>query len=145
IFYEANRRAFLINLWIVVNRCAEERDHPLPDQVLAIVTSPIRKAGPCDSCAETICLRDCPHGHESAVTPACHAETVGVDGIFLYRCVNSGEVVSQIATSEILPVRTGKVPALAVTAARIGKQHVITARGKRSDDCTRHSKRCRPL
>src|SRR4030095_16044290 len=141
IFDKANRRTFLINVWIVINRRAKERDHPLIYQVLAIVTLPIRNAGTCDRGAETICLCNRPHGHESPITPPHDAETVGINRIFLYCSVESGEIVAQIAASEILHVRTGELLTLAVTAARIGKQHVITARRKRSDDCTRHSKR----
>src|SRR6266496_4201271 len=145
IFNEAYGRTFLINRWIVVHGSAEERDHPLTNQVLTIVTLPIRNAGTRDSSAETICLRDSPHGHEPAVTPAHHAETVGINWIFLYRSVGPGKIVAQIAASEILHVRTGEVLTLAITAAWIGKQRVITAVGKRSDDRARHSKRCRPL
>src|SRR5436190_19477402 len=96
--------------------------------------SAIRDPCTCDSCAETICLRNRPHGHESAVTPTRDAETVGINWIFLYRSIGSGEIVAQIAASEILHIRTGEVLALPVTAARIWKQHVITARGKRSYD-----------
>src|SRR6266566_3689610 len=137
VFDETNGRTFLINRWIVVNRSAEERDHPLTNQVLTIVTLPIRNASTRDSCTETICLRDSPHGHEAAVTPAHHAETVGINRIFLYRSIGAGKIVAQIAASEILHVRTGEVLTLAITAAWIGKQRVITTRGKRSDDRAR--------
>src|SRR5437879_1412677 len=42
---EVNRRTFLVHGAIIVNRCAEERDHPLAYQVLTIVALPIRNAG----------------------------------------------------------------------------------------------------
>src|SRR5947199_1087505 len=67
---EMNRRTFFVNGGIVVDRCAEERDHPLIDQVLAVVTLPIGNAGARGRGAETSCLRHCPHRHVSAVTPA---------------------------------------------------------------------------
>src|SRR6478736_6378946 len=145
VFDEPNRRTFLINSGVVVNGRAKKRDHPPADQVLPIVTLPIRNAGTCDCGAETICLRDSPHGHEPAVTPTHHAQTVGINWVFLYRSVGPGEIVAQIAASEILNIRSGEVLTLAVTAAWIGKQRVITAVGKRSDDRARHSERCRPF
>src|SRR4029078_12562732 len=79
VFDEANRRTFLVNSWIVVNGCAEKRDHPLADQVLAIVTLPIRDPCTGDSCAKTHCLRDRPHGPEPAGTPTHESETLGIN------------------------------------------------------------------
>src|SRR5439155_23793984 len=71
---EVNGRTFLVNGRIIVNGCAEELDHPLIDQVLTIVTLPIRNAGTGDSSVETFGLRDGPHGHEPAVAPAHDGE-----------------------------------------------------------------------
>src|SRR5262249_40626225 len=102
-------------------------DHPLIDQVLAIVTLPIRNAGTCDSGVETVGLRDGPHGHEPAVTPTHHAEAVGINLIFLNCGIDSGKVVAQIAAAQISSIRAGDPFTLAVTSAWIGKQHVITA------------------
>src|SRR5206468_6607523 len=105
---EMNGRTFLVSGGIVVNRCAEEWDHPLIDQVLAIVTVPICKASTCDGATETIGLRDSPHGHEPAVTPAGHAEVLRVNRIFFYRGIDPGEHVTQIAAAKIFHVGTGE-------------------------------------
>src|SRR5206468_5597274 len=102
---EVNGRTFLVNGRIIVNGCAEERDHPLIDQVLTIVTLPIGNARAGDSGAETICLRDRPHGHKPAVTPTHDAETVGINRILRDRGIDSGEVVAQIAAAKVLNVR----------------------------------------
>src|SRR5947199_1742097 len=124
---EVNGRTFLVNGRIIVNGCAEERDHPLIDQVLTIVTLPIRNAGTGNSGAETICLRNRPHRHKPAITPTHDAETVGINWIFLDRGIDSREIVAQIAAAKVLNVRAGKIFALAITSARIGKQHIIAA------------------
>src|SRR2546427_8697353 len=116
---EMNRRTFFVNGWIVVNRRAEERDHPLIDQVLAVVTLPIGDAGAGDSAVETICLRDCPHRHKSAVTPPGHAETILIDRIFFERSIDSSHGIAQIAMPEILHVCTREFLALAITATWI--------------------------
>ncbi len=79
---EVNRRTFLVNSGIVVNRCTEEREHPLIDQVLAVVTLPISNAGAGNGGVEAARLCDCPHGHEASVTPAGHAEAIWIDRIF---------------------------------------------------------------
>src|ERR1051326_8142878 len=109
VFDEADRRTFLIYFGVVVNGCAEKRDHPLPDQVLAVITLPVCDARTCDGCVETICLRHCPHRHEAAVAPAGDAEAVRINRISLYRRIYSSEIVAQIAASEILDIGTGEV------------------------------------
>src|SRR5438034_11376198 len=96
---EVNRRTFLVNSGIVVNRCTEERDHPLIDQVLAVVTLPISNASTDDGSTETVGLRDSPHRHVTAVTPPGHAETRRIDRIFFYRGIDPGEDVAQIAAT----------------------------------------------
>src|SRR5438876_12154629 len=82
LLYVVNGRTFLVDGGIVVNRCTEERDHPLIDQVLAIVTLPITNAGTGHGTTESISLRDSPHRHVAAVTPSGHAETRRIDRIF---------------------------------------------------------------
>src|SRR5438552_7441690 len=116
---EMNRRTFFVNGWIIVNRRAEERDHPLIDQILAVVTLPIGDAGAGDCASEPICLRDRPHGHETAVAPSGHTKTIGVNGIFFYGGIDSSHGVAQIAVSEIFYVRASELFALAITAARV--------------------------
>src|SRR5437763_5597453 len=74
VFDKPNGRAFLIRGGIVVNCCAEERDHPLIDQILSIVALPTGDAGASNSATETIGLGDGPHRHEPAVAPASHAK-----------------------------------------------------------------------
>ena len=96
---------------------------------MAIVTLPIRDASTGDGGAEAIRLRHGPHRHEPAVAPAGHTETVGIDWIFLYRCIDSGEIVVQVAAAEIFHIRTREIFTLAVTAARIWKENVIIACG----------------
>ena len=94
IFDEVKRRTFLVHSGIVVNRCAEERDHPLIDEILTIVTLPIRNPGAGNSSLETVGLRDSPHGHEATVAPPHDAETVGVNWILLYCGIDAGEIVA---------------------------------------------------
>src|SRR2546430_7827498 len=137
---EVNGRTFLVNGGIVVNSCAEERDHPLIAQVLAIVTLPICKASTRHGPTETIGLRNCPHGHEPAVTPAGHAETRRIDWIFFYCGIDPGEHVAQIAGAKIFHVSAGEIFSLTVTSTRIRHQNVVTSRRESGDDGSRHSK-----
>ena len=55
------------------------------------------------------------------------AETIGINGIFFYRRVDSGEIIAQIAVAKIFYVGAGELFALAVASARIRQEHVITA------------------
>src|SRR5438874_10006982 len=97
------------------------------DEVLAIITLPFGNAGTGDSATETVCLRDRPHRHEPAITPAGHTQTRRVDRILSYRGVDSGESISQIAAPEIFHIRAGKILSLAVATARIWQKDVVTA------------------
>src|SRR5437764_11565432 len=72
---ETNGRALFVNCRIIVNGCAEERDHPLVDAVLAIVALPVRDSGAGYCCLEAVCLRDGPHCHVAAVAPTRHPQT----------------------------------------------------------------------
>ena len=78
---------------------------------------------PATAAVKTVSLCDSPHCHEPAITPPGHAETVGIDWIFFNCGIDPGEIVAQIAAAEILHVCAGEFFALAVTAARIWKQH----------------------
>jgi len=100
---------------------------------------------PGDGGVKTIRLGDSPHGHEPAVTPTGHTETVRINRIFLYRGIDSGEIVAQVAAAKIFHVRAGEIFALSVTSAGIGKQNVIAASGQRGDNRARHSEGGRPL
>ena len=97
------------------------------DQVLAIITLPIGKAGTRDGATETVGLRDCPHRHEPAVTPAGHAQTRRVDRVPCDRGVDSGENVSKIAAAEIFHIGASEIFSLSVAAARIWQKDVVTA------------------
>src|SRR5947207_12677951 len=116
---EVNRRTLFINSGIVVNRSAEERDHPLTDQILAIVTLPVGDAGAGDSGMETIGLGDGPHRHVAAIAPTRHAETRGIDRILRNRGINASEDVAKIAAAEVLHVGAGEISPLTVASARI--------------------------
>src|SRR6266704_726853 len=72
---KVNGRTLLVSGGVVVNRRTEEGNHPLINQVLAIVTLPIGNASTRYGATETVGLRDSPHGHVAAVTPASHAQT----------------------------------------------------------------------
>ncbi len=128
VFDELDRRALFVNGWIVVNRGAEKRDHPLVDQVLPIITLPIRNAGSGDSRAEAVCLGDCPHGHETAVTPAHNPESRRIDWIFFNRSVDACEIVAQITVAKIFHIGASKIFALSIAATRIWQQHEIAIR-----------------
>src|SRR5205823_7386096 len=103
------------------------RNHPLIDQVLAIVTLPVGNTGASNSGVETIGLRNSPHGHVTAITPSSNAEAVRSDWILCYRRIDPGKDVAQIAAAEILHVGASELFSLAVTATRIRHQHVVTA------------------
>src|SRR5262249_46724387 len=139
-----NWRTLLVHGGLIINGCTEERDHPLIDQVLAIVTLPIRDASAGERCMETMGRSDSPDGHVAAVTPAGHAETRWIDRIFFYHCINSGEDVAQIAAAKIFHVTAGKILSLTITSARIRHQQIVAARRQCGDDGPRHSKAGRP-
>src|SRR6266404_3140195 len=72
---ELDWRTLVVNSRIIVNGCAKERDHPLIDEILPVITLPIANAG-ADHCSfKSIGLRDGPHRHESAITPSGHANS----------------------------------------------------------------------
>src|SRR2546430_13331845 len=71
---------------------------------------------------KTFRLRDGPHRHKAAVTPAHDPEARGIDWIFFHDRINAGQDIAQIATAKIFHVRAGEIFALAVTAARIGQR-----------------------
>src|SRR6476660_10585025 len=81
LFDVLNRRTPPINSGIIINRRTEERDHPLVDQILAVVTLPIGDARTRHRAAETVRLRDRPHCHIAAITPTGDPEARRIDRI----------------------------------------------------------------
>src|SRR5262249_52299002 len=125
---ELNRRALFVKRGIVVNRSAEERDHPLVDQVLAIVTLPIGDASAGDGRMETISLGDRPHRHVTAIAPTRHAEPRRINRILRNRSINTSEDVAKIASTEIFYVGAGEIFALTIAPPGIRQQHIVTLR-----------------
>src|ERR1051326_1269034 len=125
---ELDRATFVVSSRILINGCAEERNHPLVDEILAVITLPVANPRAGYGRFESIGLGDVPHRHESAITPAGHAQAIWVDRIFFDRGVDTGEIVAQIAMAEIFHVGAREIFTLTMTAARIRKQHEITAR-----------------
>ena len=121
-----DRRAFRVDLGIIVDRLAKERNHPLVDFIFAVVAEPIGDAGAGHGGFEAVGLRDSPHGHEAAVAPAGKAEAVRVDGSDAQGLVDAGEDVAKISVAEIPDVGARKGFALAIAAARIGLKNKVT-------------------
>ena len=126
---EIDGRAFGVDVGIVVDGFAEERDHPLVDEIFAVVALPVGEAGAGHGGFEAIRLRDGPHGHVAAVAPTADAEAVGIDGSGVDGSVDSGHDVFEIAVAEILDVGSGEGFAFAEAAARIGLQDEIAGAG----------------
>src|SRR5579885_1249134 len=120
-----------IHFGVVIDRFAEERNHPLIDLIFAVVALPIGDAGSGHRGLEAIGLRDAPHGHVTAVAPASKTEAVFINGRGFDGGVHASHDVAEIAVAEILHVGTGEGFALAVAAARIGLEHEVAGAGKR--------------
>src|SRR5205809_3099706 len=123
----ANGRTFFVNGRIVVDRRTKEGDHPLIDQVLAVVTLLVGDPSTGDGGAETDSLCDGPHRHVAAVTPTGHTQPCWIDGILGDGGIYSRENVTQIAAPKVFHISAGKLFSLTITPARIGKQNVVTA------------------
>src|SRR5215472_9480935 len=67
---EGDRRAALVDLRIVVHRCAEVGDHPGIDVVGTVVAQPVGESRPRDRGLEAVGLSQRPHRHVAAVAPA---------------------------------------------------------------------------
>ena len=85
-FYEVHGIAFGVDRGIVVDGCAEERNHPLVDVVEAVVAEPVGETSARHCRRETLRLCFGPHGHVAAVTVAANAEAMGIDRILLRQC-----------------------------------------------------------
>src|SRR5262249_16171869 len=112
-------RALGINLRIVIDRSAKERDHPLIDLVLSVIAREVCQPAPADAAGKAIGLRDGPHGQVPAVAPTGNAETMLVDRRSFQRLVNAGHDVTKIAIAKILDVGASESLALSVTATGI--------------------------
>ena len=145
LFNVTNRWTFLVHPGIIINGWTEERNHPLVDQVLAIITLPVGNAGTCYCCLKTIRLRNCPHRHVAAVAPAGHSKTNGIDRMFRDGGIYSGKYVAKVASTKIFYVSAGEIFALTIASPRVRKQNVVTARRKSGNDRPRHSEWSRPL
>src|SRR5436853_3226155 len=122
---EGDRRAFPVDLGIVVNRLAEKRDHPLVDFVLSIVAEPVGDACPGHGGFEAVSLRDAPHGHEAAIAPAGQAEAAGIDGSDAKGFIHTGKDVTKIAVPEIADVGLRESFALPEAASRIALKNKV--------------------
>jgi len=101
---EINRRAARIDRGIVIHRRPKIRDHPLVDQILAVVTLPVRNPRARDRGAEAMRLRHRPHGHVAAITPAGDSQTLGIDRQKSDHLIDTQQNVAQIALAEVLNV-----------------------------------------
>ena len=129
-FDEIDRRAFGVDLGVVVNGFAEERDHPLVDEIFAVVALPVGETGAGHGGFEAVGLRDGPHGHVAAVAPAADTEAIRIDGRDFDGFVDAGHDVLEVAVAKILDVGASERLALAEAAARIRLQDEIAGAGE---------------
>src|ERR1700761_5607645 len=122
---EGDGGGFGVDLRIVIDAGAEERDHPLVDGVFAVVAEPVGEAGAGDGSAEAMRLCDGEHGHETAVAPAGDAFAIFVDGVLGLDGVHAFEDVAQVTVTEVLAVGGGEGLALTKAAARIGLEDEV--------------------
>ena len=101
-------RALGVDGRIVVDRRAEVGHHPLINVILAVIAQPIGEACSGHGSAETIRLRDRPHGHVAAITPAGDADAIRSIGAVLDGLIHAGQDVAEIAIAEIFDVRARK-------------------------------------
>src|SRR5437870_12482763 len=127
LFDVLDRRTLPINSRIVVDRRTEEWNHPLIDQVLAVVTLPISDASTRDGATKTVRLRDRPHRHVAAVTPTSHTQSCRIDGMLGDGGIDAGKNVAQIAAPKVFHIRASKLFSLAIASAGIWQQNVVTA------------------
>src|SRR5438132_4662637 len=109
LFNVLNGRTLPIDGGIVVYRRTEEGDHPLVDQVLAVVTLPVGKTRTSYRATETVRLRDCPHRHVAAITPTSDTQSCRIDRILGDGGIYSRENVAQIAAPKVFHIRASKL------------------------------------
>src|SRR5579872_1131652 len=66
---EGKRRAFFVDLWIVVDADTEERNHRLVHFVLAVIALQVGNTCTGHGGAEALGLGHAPHGHVAAIAP----------------------------------------------------------------------------
>src|SRR6266571_1475854 len=128
---KGDRRTLRINLGIVIDGCAEERDHPLINLVFSVVALEIRQPRAGDGSSKAVGLCDRPHRHVTAIAPASDAESMLINRCFLQGLIHSAHNVAKIAIPEVLHVGAGKGLALSEASARVGHEHEIPRRGER--------------
>src|SRR5581483_1377345 len=101
---EVDRRTLGVDGRIIVDRRAEERNHPLVDGVLAVIALPVGDTGPRDGGAESPRLCDGPHGHVAAVAPAADAHPLRIYRRSAQHLIDASQDVAQITTAKILDV-----------------------------------------
>src|SRR6202051_1993517 len=114
-----DRRGARIHRRIVVHRRAEVGQHPGVDAVLAIVRLPVAQARGGKRRLESVRLRYCPHAHEAAVAAARQTEPSLGDPRGVFRRVDAGEDIAQVAVSKITDVSGGEALALSEAAAGV--------------------------
>src|SRR6266404_967212 len=137
VFDKSNGRAASVDLRIVIDRGPEERNQPEINLVFPIVALEVCQSSAGHGGGKAIGLRDRPHRHIPAITPAGNAQAVLVHGSFLEHLVHAGHDVTEIAITKILHVGAGKRLTLAKAAARIGKEHKGTSGRKRDAETVR--------
>ncbi len=128
---EINRRAFGVDVRVVVNGGAEEGDHPLIDVVLAVVALPIGDAGARDGGAEPSGLSDRPHRHIAAVTPSRDPDLVFIHRKFFDELVHAGHDVAEVAVAEVADVGLREGFPLPEAAARVREEDEVAAARER--------------
>src|SRR5579885_1702665 len=93
----------------------------------------IRDARADDGGFETMRLRHSPRRHESAVTPAHHAETIRVGDAHLNHPIDAGLIVVVIFPAPVVVVRESEGFSIAAGSAWIRPQHRISARREHRD------------
>jgi len=130
-FDEVDGGAFGVDVGIVVDGFAEERNHPLVNEIFAVIALPVGEACACHGGFEAAGLRDGPHGHVAPVAPTADAQAIVVDGGDFNGFVDAGHDVFEVAIAEISDVGAGEGFALAEAAAGIGLENKIAGAGER--------------
>src|SRR6266446_1379648 len=88
----------------------------------------IRDCSANDCSLETVCVRDGPGGHETAVTPSAHAQVIRISDSTRYQLIHAVHTVLKIAKAPVTIVCFGKRRSGAIRTARIGEKYSVTMR-----------------
>src|SRR6266550_2057141 len=88
----------------------------------------IRDCSANDCSLETVCVRDSPGGHETAVTPSAHAQVIRISDSTRYQLIHAVHTVLKIAKAPVTIVCFGKRRPDAIRTARIGEKYSVTMR-----------------